>query len=62
MLSVPLVGEWMNNLLLAVSANGVKRVYANHLAGLMVIGTYLCVAASSPLLYPLAGPSAADHA
>lgn len=40
MLSVPFVGEWINNLLLSISANGVKRVYANHLAGLMVVGCY----------------------
>lgn len=42
MLSIPLIGEWMNDLLLSISANGVKRVYANHLAGLMVVGCY-CV-------------------
>ena len=42
MLSIPIIGEWLNNLLLAVSTSGVKRVYANHLAGLMVIGTF-CV-------------------
>lgn len=41
MLSIPLAGEWINNLLLAVTDNGMKRVYANHLAGLMVIGAYL---------------------
>ena len=42
MLSIPLIGDWVNNLLLAVSENGVKRVYANHLAGLMILGAY-CV-------------------
>jgi len=42
MLSIPVIGAWLNDLLLAVSTSGVKRVYANHLAGLMVIGFY-CV-------------------
>ena len=42
MLSVPILGNWLNDLLLAVTANGVKRVYANHLAGLMLVGTW-CV-------------------
>lgn len=41
-LSVPLIGEWMNSLLFSVTADGVKRVYANHLAGLMIVGMY-CV-------------------
>lgn len=41
-LSVPIIGKWLNNLFLAVSTDGVKRVYANHLAGMMVIGGY-CV-------------------
>jgi len=40
MLSVPFVGEWLNDLLLAITANGVKRVYANHLAGLMLVGAW----------------------
>lgn len=42
MLSFPLIGEPLNSLLLSITANGVKRVYANHLAGLMVVGGY-CV-------------------
>lgn len=42
MLSVPVVGAWCNDLLLSVTANGVKRVYANHLAGLMLVGAW-CV-------------------
>jgi ubiquinol-cytochrome c reductase cytochrome b subunit len=32
--SIPLVGEGLNNLLFAVSREGLKRVYAQHLAGL----------------------------
>jgi len=39
-LSIPIIGEWLNSLFLAVSADGVKRIYANHLAGIMVIGAY----------------------
>jgi ubiquinol-cytochrome c reductase cytochrome b subunit len=42
MLSAPVVGSWLNDLLLAVTRSGVKRVYANHLAGLMLLGTW-CV-------------------
>jgi len=41
-LSIPLIGKWLNSLFLAVSTDGVKRIYANHLAGIMVIGAY-CV-------------------
>lgn len=41
-LSIPLIGEWLNGLFLAVTTSGLKRVYAHHLAGLMVIGGY-CV-------------------
>ena len=40
MLAVPILGDWLNDLLLAVTANGVKRVYANHLAGLMLVGAW----------------------
>lgn len=39
-LSIPLIGEWLNGLFLAVSTSGLKRVYTHHLAGLMVIGAY----------------------
>ncbi|MDD3617834.1 MAG: cytochrome b N-terminal domain-containing protein [Desulfobulbaceae bacterium] len=42
MLSIPIIGEWMNNLLLSITDNGVKRVYVNHIAGLMIAGGY-CV-------------------
>lgn len=38
--AVPLVGEWCNDLLFAISTQGMKRVYANHLIGLCVLGTY----------------------
>lgn len=41
-LSVPLLGKWLNSLLLSVTSDGVKRVYAHHLAGLMVFGAW-CV-------------------
>lgn len=41
-LSVPVVGKWMNSLLFSVTTDGVKRIYANHLAGMMLIGMY-CV-------------------
>ncbi len=40
--SIPLIGVWLNDLLLAVTTHGVLRVYANHIAGLMVIGG-ICV-------------------
>ena len=39
-LSIPIIGKWLNNLFLAVSTDEVKRVYANHLAGIMILGTY----------------------
>lgn len=41
-ISIPLIGKWLNSLFLAVSTDGVQRVYANHLAGIMTIGAY-CV-------------------
>lgn len=41
-LSIPLIGEWLNNFFLTVSTSGLKRVYTHHLAGLMAIGLY-CV-------------------
>ncbi|MDH3329778.1 MAG: cytochrome b N-terminal domain-containing protein [Desulfobulbaceae bacterium] len=41
-LSIPLIGKWLNGFFLAVTTSGLKRVYAHHLAGLMVIGAY-CV-------------------
>ncbi len=41
-LAIPLIGNWLNNFFLAVSTGGLKRVYAHHLAGLMIIGAW-CV-------------------
>jgi ubiquinol-cytochrome c reductase cytochrome b subunit len=41
-LSIPVVGGWLNSLFLAVSTAGVTRIYANHLAGIMLLGGY-CV-------------------
>jgi ubiquinol-cytochrome c reductase cytochrome b subunit len=37
-ISIPLLGKPLNNLLFDVMANGVQKVYANHLIGLMVLG------------------------
>jgi len=37
-ISIPLLGKPLNNLLFDVTANGVQKVYANHLIGLMVLG------------------------
>ncbi len=39
-LSIPLVGDLLNNFFLAISSGGLKRVYTHHLAGLMIIGAY----------------------
>lgn len=36
-LSVPLIGEALNNILFAISEEGMKRVYANHVIGLVVL-------------------------
>ncbi len=41
-LDIPLIGRWLNDLLLSITANGLKRVYVNHLIGLIVLGGY-CV-------------------
>ncbi|WP_457574247.1 cytochrome b N-terminal domain-containing protein [Desulfolithobacter sp.] len=41
-LAVPGLGSLVNNLLFALSTGGFKRVYANHLIGLMVLGGW-CV-------------------
>lgn len=41
-LSIPLIGKWLNGFFLAVTTSGLKKVYAHHLAGLMVLGAY-CV-------------------
>ncbi len=36
-LSVPVAGRWLNNLLFAISSDGMQRVYVNHLIGLGVL-------------------------
>ena len=36
-LAIPQAGDMVNNFLFAISAEGMKRVYANHLAGLAVL-------------------------
>ncbi|VAW39956.1 hypothetical protein MNBD_DELTA04-320 [hydrothermal vent metagenome] len=41
-LSIPLIGRWLNDIFLAITANGLRRVYVNHLIGLIVLGGY-CV-------------------
>lgn len=37
-LSIPVIGGWLNALLFDISASGIKKVYVNHLIGLMVLG------------------------
>ena len=39
-LSIPLVGEPLNNILFDISAAAMKKVYLNHLIGLMVLGGF----------------------
>lgn len=41
-LSVPLIGELINDLLFSVSAEGMKRIYANHIVGFGVVWGILC--------------------
>jgi ubiquinol-cytochrome c reductase cytochrome b subunit len=41
-LSVPVFGDILNNLLFAISAEGMKRVYANHIVGFVVVWGVLC--------------------
>jgi len=41
-LSMPLIGESLNSILFDISAGGMKKVYLNHLIGLMVLGGF-CV-------------------
>ena len=41
-LSMPLIGESLNSILFDISAGGMKKVYSNHLIGLMVLGGF-CV-------------------
>ena len=41
-LSMPLIGEPLNNLLFDIHASGVRKIYINHLIGLMTLGGF-CV-------------------
>lgn len=41
-LAIPVVGDLLNNLLFAISSEGMKRVYANHIIGFMVVWGALC--------------------
>ena len=41
-LSIPVIGQALNQVLFAIDSNGVKRVYANHLISLMILGGF-CV-------------------
>ena len=41
-LSMPLVGKSLNSILFDISAGGMKKVYLNHLIGLMILGGF-CV-------------------
>ena len=41
-LSIPLAGTWLNSFLFSIDADGVKRVYANHLIGLGILWGVLC--------------------
>ncbi len=38
--SIPLAGDLLNQMLFDVSASGVRRIYANHLAGLVALGGF----------------------
>ncbi|OQX19160.1 MAG: hypothetical protein BWK76_05465 [Desulfobulbaceae bacterium A2] len=39
-LSLPVGGRWCNDLLFAISDNGLKRVYAQHMVGLVLLGAW----------------------
>ncbi|OQX18152.1 MAG: hypothetical protein BWK76_08525 [Desulfobulbaceae bacterium A2] len=39
-LSLPVGGQWCNDLLFAITDNGLKRVYVQHLAGLVLFGAW----------------------
>ena len=41
-LSIPVVGDLLNDLLFSISAEGMKRVYANHIVGFIVVWGALC--------------------
>lgn len=42
MLSIPVVGEWLNAVLFSITRDGMMRVYANHLVGLGLLWLVLC--------------------
>lgn len=41
-LSIPYIGETLNSLLFAIEAEGMKRIYANHLVGLGLVWGVCC--------------------
>ena len=41
-LAIPLAGSWLNSLLFSIEADGLKRVYVNHLLGLGLVWGVLC--------------------
>lgn len=41
-LSIPVVGSWLNSVLFSIEAEGMKRIYANHLIGLVVLWIICC--------------------
>ncbi len=41
-LSIPVIGSMLNNFLFAISAEGLRRVYVNHLIGLGVLWVFFC--------------------
>jgi ubiquinol-cytochrome c reductase cytochrome b subunit len=41
-LAIPLIGSWINSLLFSIDADGLKRVYVNHLIGLGLVWGILC--------------------
>ncbi len=41
-LAIPLIGTWINGLLFSIDADGLKRVYVNHLFGLGLIWGIFC--------------------
>lgn len=41
-LAIPVLGDTINNLLFSISTEGMKRVYANHIIGFVVVWGVLC--------------------
>ena len=41
-LAIPIFGKWLHSLLFAIDAEGMKRVYANHLIGLGILWGICC--------------------